>query len=187
MRIPRIIGLAGWSGSGKTTLITRLIPVLTARGVTASTIKHAHHAFDIDKPGKDSYEHRNAGAAEVLVASDNRWALMHELRGAPEPDLHELLAKLAPVDLVIVEGFKRTTPVKIEVHRSSLEKPLIYSNDPAVVAVASDVPVSPPSTISNLALDDIEAIADFVLMRAEPATPLSSTRFDDAPSGTEAA
>jgi molybdopterin-guanine dinucleotide biosynthesis adapter protein len=187
MRTPRIIGLAGWSGSGKTTLITRLIPVLTTRGVKVSTIKHAHHAFDVDKPGKDSHEHRSAGAAEVLVSSDNRWALMHELRGAREPDLHELLAKLAPVDLVIVEGFKRTTPVKIEVYRSSLEKPFIYSNDPAVVAVASDVPVSPPSTIPNLALDDIEAIANFVLMRAAPAIKPSSTRFDDTPSRTEAA
>jgi len=187
LRAPRIIGLAGWSGSGKTTLITRLIPVLMARGVTVSTIKHAHHAFDVDKPGKDSYEHRNAGAREVLVTSDNRWALMHELRGAPEPNLHELLAKLAPVDLVIVEGFKRTTPVKIEVHRSSLEKPFIFSNDPAVVAVASDIPVPPPSTIPTLALNDIEAIADFVLMRAAPAGRLSSTRFDWTPSRTEAA
>src|SRR5260370_42527827 len=102
LRTPRIIGLAGWSGSGKTWLITRLIPLLTARGVTVSTIKHAHHAFDVDKPGKDSYEHRTAGATEVLVASGNRWALMHELRGAREPDLRELLAKLAPVDLMIV-------------------------------------------------------------------------------------
>lgn len=187
MRTPRIIGLAGWSGSGKTTLITRLIPLLTARGVTVSTIKHAHHGFDIDKPGKDSYEHRNAGAREVLVASGNRWALMHELRGAREPDLRELLTKLAPVDLVIVEGFKQTTPVKIEVHRSSLGKPYLYPNDPAVVAVASDVPVPPPSTIPTLALDDIETIADFVLMRAPPATQLSSTRFDDPLSGAEAA
>jgi molybdopterin-guanine dinucleotide biosynthesis protein B len=187
MRTPRIMGLAGWSGSGKTTLITRLIPVLTARGLTVSTIKHAHHAFDVDKPGKDSYQHRSAGAAEVLVTSGNRWVLMHELRGAREPDLHELLAKLAPVDLVIVEGFKRTTPIKIEVHRSCLEKPFLYSNDPAVVAVASDIPVPPPSTIPTLALDDIEAIADFVSMRAAPATSRSSTPFDDAPPGTQAA
>jgi molybdopterin-guanine dinucleotide biosynthesis adapter protein len=112
---------------------------------------------------------------------------MHELRGAREPDLCELLAKLAPVDLVIVEGFKRTTPVKIEVHRSSLGKPYLYPNDPAVVAVASDVPVPSPSTIPTLAMDDIETIADFVLMRAAPANQLSSTRFDDPPSGTEAA
>jgi molybdopterin-guanine dinucleotide biosynthesis adapter protein len=186
LRPPRIMGFAGWSGSGKTTLIARLIPLFTARGVTVSTIKHAHHAFDVDKPGKDSYEHRNAGATEVLVASSNRWALMHELRGACEPELHELLAKLAPVDLVLVEGFKRTTPVKIEVHRPSLGKPLIYPSDPAVAAVASDVPIPPASTISTLALNDIDGIADFVLMRAVPATQLCPTRFD-TPSSTQAA
>jgi molybdopterin-guanine dinucleotide biosynthesis protein B len=166
---PRVIGFAGWSGSGKTTLITRLLPLLIARGISVSTIKHAHHDFDIDKPGKDSYEHRRAGAAEVLVASANRWALMHELRGEAEPDLEALLAKLAPVDLVIVEGFKRTTAIKIEVHRPSLGKPLIYPDDPAVVAVASDVPIPLPPGISNLALDDMAAIADCVLLRAMPA------------------
>jgi molybdopterin-guanine dinucleotide biosynthesis protein B len=181
------MGLAGWSGSGKTTLIARLIPLLTARGVTVSTIKHAHHGFDVDKPGKDSYEHRDAGAAEVLVASSNRWALMHELRGGREPDLHELLARLAPVDLVLVEGFKRTIPVKIEVHRPSLGKPLIYPGDPAVAAVASDISVSPPSTIPTLALNDIDGIADFVLMWAAPVSQRSSTRFDQTPPGTRAA
>jgi molybdopterin-guanine dinucleotide biosynthesis protein B len=169
MRNPNVMSFAGWSGAGKTTLITRLIPVLTARGVSVSTIKHAHHAFDIDKPGKDSYVHRQAGATEVLVASANRWALMHELRGSPEPDLRELLTKLAPVDLVLVEGFKRTTPIKIEIHRPSLGKPLIYPDDPAVVAFASDAPMPLPSAIRALALDDVEAIADFVLSRAMPA------------------
>jgi molybdopterin-guanine dinucleotide biosynthesis adapter protein len=169
MHAPRIISFAGWSGSGKTTLITRLIPLLTARGIAVSTVKHAHHAFDVDKPGKDSYEHRNAGATEVLVASANRWALMHELRGAPEPDLIALLAKLAPVDLVIVEGFKRTASIKIEVHRPLLGKPFIYPDDPAVVAVASDVPVPLPPSIPNLAMDDVAAIADLVLERAVPA------------------
>jgi molybdopterin-guanine dinucleotide biosynthesis protein B len=166
MQAPRIISFAGWSGSGKTTLITRLIPLLTTRGITVSTVKHAHHGFDVDKPGKDSYEHRSAGAAEVLVASADRWALMHELRGAPEPDLIELLAKLAPVDLVIVEGFKRTASIKIEVHRPSLGKPFLYPDDPAVVAVASDVPVPLPPGIPNLGLDDVAAIADVVLARA---------------------
>jgi molybdopterin-guanine dinucleotide biosynthesis protein B len=166
MGSPRVIGFAGWSGAGKTTLIKRLLPLLTARGVSVSTIKHAHHDFDIDKPGKDSYEHRRAGATEVLVTSTNRWALMHELRGAPEPDLPALLAKLAPVDLVIVEGFKRTVPIKIEVHRPSLGKPFIYPDDPAVIAVASDVPVSLPPGIPNLALDDVAAIADCVLRHA---------------------
>ena len=113
----RVIGLAGWSGAGKTTLLTRLIPVLKARGLAVSTIKHAHHGFDVDRPGKDSHEHRLAGATEVLVSSPLRWALMHELRGAPEPDLADLLPKLAPVDVVIVEGFRRSGLTKIEVHR----------------------------------------------------------------------
>jgi molybdopterin-guanine dinucleotide biosynthesis adapter protein len=175
MRSPLIIGFAGWSGAGKTTLITRLIPVLTARGISVSTIKHAHHDFDIDTPGKDSYEHRRAGATEVLVTSANRWALMRELRGEPEPDLRELLTKLTTVDVVLVEGFKRTTPIKIEVHRPSLGKPLIYPDDPAVVAVASDVPVSLPSTISGLMLQDVEAMADFVLMQAVQEAKLIST------------
>jgi molybdopterin-guanine dinucleotide biosynthesis protein B len=175
MDAPRIISFAGWSGSGKTTLITRLIPLLTARGITVSTIKHAHHVFDVDTPGKDSYEHRSAGATEVLVASANRWALMHELRGAPEPDLLELLAKLAPVDLVIVEGFKRTASIKIEVHRPSLGKPFLYPDDPAVVAVASDVPVPLPPGIPNLALDDVAAIADVVLVRAASAAQFRSS------------
>ncbi len=166
MKKPRVIGLAGWSGAGKTTLIKRLIPVLVGRGVAVSTIKHAHHAFDVDKPGKDSYEHRTAGASEVLVASDLRWALMHELRGAPEPDLLELLSKLAPVDLVIVEGFKRSGLVKIEVHRPSVGKPLIYPDEPSVVAVASDVAIPLPPTMAALALDDVAAIADFALARA---------------------
>jgi molybdopterin-guanine dinucleotide biosynthesis protein B len=162
MRSPVVIGFAGWSGAGKTTLITRLIPVLTGRGFGVSTIKHAHHDFDVDTPGKDSYEHRHAGATEVLLTSSRRWALMHELRGAAEPDLAEVLTKLAPVDLVLVEGFKRTVPRKIEVHRPSVGKPLIYPDDPAVVAVASDVPMALPPGLPGLALDDVERIADFV-------------------------
>ena len=134
----RIIGLAGWSGSGKTTLLTKLIPRLIARGLAVSTVKHAHHGFDVDQPGKDSHSHRVAGATEVLVGSATRWALVHELRGAAEPTLGELLAKLAPVDLVIVEGYKREPHPKLEVHRPSLGKPLIHPDDPAIVAVASD-------------------------------------------------
>jgi molybdopterin-guanine dinucleotide biosynthesis protein B len=112
----RVIGFSGWSGAGKTTLIVKLIPVLLARGLSVSTLKHAHHAFDVDRPGKDSYLHREAGASEVLIASANRWALMHELRGEPEPNLAQLLARMSPVDLVLVEGFKRDAHVKIEVH-----------------------------------------------------------------------
>ncbi len=162
------MGFTGWSGAGKTTLITLLIPVLRARGLRVSTIKHAHHGFDLDKPGKDSWAHREAGAAEVLVASGKRWALMHELRDEAEPELRDLLTKLAPVDLVLVEGFKRTTPMKIEVHRPALGQTLIFPDDPAVAAVASDVPMALPATVCRLALGDVGAIADFVVSRAVP-------------------
>jgi molybdopterin-guanine dinucleotide biosynthesis adapter protein len=161
----RIIGLAGWSGAGKTTLAAKLIPAITARGLTVSTVKHAHHAFDVDQPGKDSYVHRMAGAAEVLVSSQNRFALMRELRGAPEPTLPELLAKLMPVDLVLIEGYKRDPHPKLEVFRASVGKPLIYPDDPHVVAIASDVPL-PHVTVPRLSLDDIDAIAELVLARA---------------------
>ncbi len=160
----RVFGLAGWSGSGKTTLVVKLIPELVRRGVKVSTIKHAHHAFDVDQPGKDSYEHRNAGASEVLVASANRFALMREHRGAPEPALEALLDRLAPVDLVLVEGFKRDRHDKLEVHRPSLGKPLLAHDDPHIVAVASDAPVA-GLRVPLLALDDIAAIADFVMAR----------------------
>ena len=164
----RVLGLAGWSGSGKTTLLKKLIPELVRRGVSVSTVKHAHHDFDIDQPGKDSYEHRRAGASEVLVASANRFALMHEHRGAPEPALAELLARLAPVDLVLVEGFKREGHDKIEIHRPSVGKPLLASDDPRIIAVASDIEVH-GLRVPRLALDDTRAIADFVLARARPA------------------
>ena len=128
----RVIGIAGWSGAGKTTLITRLIPEFNRRGLSVSTLKHAHHGFDVDRPGKDSYEHRVAGASEVLVASSARIALMRELRGAPEPPLAELLGMLAPVDLVLIEGFKRDPIVKIEVFREANGKPLLYPQDPHI-------------------------------------------------------
>jgi molybdopterin-guanine dinucleotide biosynthesis protein B len=163
----RIIGLAGWSGAGKTTLIAKLIPGILARGLRVSTLKHAHHAFDIDRPGKDSYEHRMAGATEVLVASERRFALMHELRGEPEPRLPELLAKLAPVDLVIIEGYKREPHPKLEVFRQSVGKPLIHPDDPHVVAIASDVPL-PQARVPRVALDDTDAIIDILLERAAP-------------------
>lgn len=170
----KVIGLAGWSGAGKTTLIVKLIPVLRARGLRVSTLKHAHHAFDIDRPGKDSHSHREAGAEEVLVASASRWALMHELRGAPEPSLGELLERLTPVDLVIVEGFKRDAHAKIEVHRAANGKPLLFPEDPSIVALASDAP--PPPFVGDLPkvhLDDVAAIASLVLERA---LPLDATR-----------
>src|SRR5262252_264106 len=134
----RIFGLAGWSGSGKTTLLTALIPELVSRGVSVSTLKHAHHAFDIDRPGKDSWRHRQAGACEVMVSSQNRWALMHELRGALEPSFEDLVRRMSPVDLLLVEGFKRQPFPKIEVYRPSLGKPLLHPDDPLVVAIASD-------------------------------------------------
>jgi len=158
----RLIGLAGWSGAGKTTLLTRLIPCLIGRGISVSTIKHAHHAFDVDRPGKDSYEHRAAGASQVLVSSAKRWALMKEHRGASEPGLRELLTHLSPVDLVIIEGFKRDNHPKIEVHRAANGKPWLHPDDPMILAVASDS-VPPPGAPPHLALDDIEAIADTAL------------------------
>lgn len=163
----RLIGFAGWSGSGKTTLLARLIPVLVGRGHRVSTIKHAHHEFDVDKPGKDSHTHRAVGANEVLVSSANRWALMHELRGAPEPNLPDLVAHLAPVDLVLVEGYKRDHHPKIEIHRAELAKPLLYPEDPFIVGVASDGEVK-GCPLPVIDLDDIEAVADFVDQHAAP-------------------
>ena len=160
----KVFGLAGWSGSGKTTLLVRLIPALVARGLSVSTIKHAHHAFDVDRPGKDSHSHRLAGAREVMVSSANRFALMHELRGAPEPTVEELVARMSPVDLLLIEGFKHHAHDKLEVHRPALGKPLLAPDDPRVVAVASDVPLG-GLPVSRLPLDDIEAIAGFVVDR----------------------
>jgi len=156
----RIFGLAGWSGSGKTTLLTAVIPELAARGLLVSTIKHAHHEFDIDRPGKDSWRHRQAGAREVMVSSARRWALMHELRGGAEPTLEELVARMTPVDLLLVEGFKRHPHPKIEVHRPALGKPLIYPDDPDVVAIASDEKLAAP--IPLLPLGDPGAVAAFI-------------------------
>jgi molybdopterin-guanine dinucleotide biosynthesis protein B len=170
----RIIGLAGWSGAGKTTLVAKLIPSITARGLRVSTVKHAHHAFDIDQPGKDSYQHRMAGATEVLVSSQNRFALMHELRGAPELPLRALLEKLAPVDLVIIEGYKRDPHPKLEIYRAGVGKPLIHPDDPHVVAIASDVPL-PHATVPRVSLDDTEAIIDILLAHA---TPLAAAHGD---------
>lgn len=160
----KVFGLAGWSGSGKTTLLVRLIPALVARGLSVSTIKHAHHAFDVDRPGKDSHSHRLAGAREVMVSSANRFALMHELRGAPEPTVEELVARMSPVDLLLIEGFKHHAHDKLEVHRPALGKPLLAPGDPRVVAVASDVPLG-GLPVPRLPLDDIEAIAGFVVDR----------------------
>lgn len=163
----RVIGLAGWSGAGKTTLLTRLIPELNRRGVSVSTLKHAHHAFDLDTPGKDSYEHRMAGAREVLISSERRWALMHELRDEPEPTLPELLRRLSPVDLVIVEGYKRDSHPKLEVHRAEVGKPLLHPDDPAIVAVAADGAL-PQARVPVIDLNDIDAVVDILLAHAVP-------------------
>jgi molybdopterin-guanine dinucleotide biosynthesis protein B len=161
----RIIGLAGWSGSGKTTLIKKLIPRLIARGTTVSTLKHAHHGFDLDQPGKDSFFHRAAGATEVIISSAKRWAILHELRDEPEWDLGHLVAKMSPVDLVLVEGFKRDAFPKLEIHRAENGKPLIHPDDPHIVAIASDEPL-PQVSVPVVDLDDVEAIADLLLKHA---------------------
>ena len=161
----RLIGLAGWSGAGKTTLLARLIPELVGRGLRVSTLKHAHHEFDIDKPGKDSWTHRQAGATEVLVASARRWALMHELRGDAEPSLAELVGRLSPVDLVVVEGFKRGAHPRIEVHRAANAKPPLHPDDPHIVAIATDA-AFPQARVPVVGLDDVAAIAAVALERA---------------------
>jgi len=170
----RIIGLAGWSGSGKTTLITKLIPCLIARGVKVSTLKHAHHGFDLDQPGKDSFFHRAAGATEVIISSARRWAILHELREESEWDLGALVAKMSPVDLIVVEGFKRDAFPKLEIHRAANGKPLIHPEDPHIVAVASDVPL-PQVTLPVVNLDNIEAIAELLLKRAAPVMALAAS------------
>jgi molybdopterin-guanine dinucleotide biosynthesis protein B len=158
----RILGVAGWKGSGKTTLIVRLIPELIGRGLTASTVKHIHHNIAIDKADEDARALRKAGAAEVIVFSEKRWALMHELRGTPEPSLEELVSRMTPVDLLLVEGFKRYTHDKLEVHRRASGNPLLCGQDPHVVAVASDGPL-PQVKLPVLDLNDVPAIADFVV------------------------
>jgi molybdopterin-guanine dinucleotide biosynthesis adapter protein len=158
----RIFGLAGWSGSGKTTLMTALIPEFVGRGITVSTIKHAHHAFDIDQPGKDSWRHREAGASEVMIVSQRRWALMHELRDELEPTFETLLLRITPVDLLLIEGFKRHPHPKIEVYRPSLGKPALHPDDPFVVAVASDERLG-ELNLPWLPLDRPAVIAEFIL------------------------
>ncbi len=163
----RIIGLAGWSGSGKTTLVTSVIPVLVRRGLKVATVKHAHHEFDIDRPGKDSWLHREAGACEVAIVSSRRWAIVHELGGEKEPPLADVLQKLSPVDLVIVEGFKRHAHPKLEVYRASLGKPLLHPEDDCIVAIATDAPL-PQAEVPVLMLSNIEGIADVLQAEALP-------------------
>jgi molybdopterin-guanine dinucleotide biosynthesis adapter protein len=163
---PAVFGLTGWSGSGKTTLMAGLIPALRAMGLSVSTIKHAHKGFDIDRPGKDSFIHREAGAAEVLIASPQRWALLHEVRDTGEPTLETLLAQLAPVDLVLVEGFKRDRHPKIEVWRAAVGKPLIARDDDSIVAVATEPDAPPPDCpVPLIDLNDATAVARLIAGR----------------------
>ena len=167
----KVLGIAGWSGSGKTTLMTRLVANLVKKGLSVSTIKHAHKDFDMDQPGKDSHKHRKAGAQEVLVGSRSRWALIHELRGSSEPSLGELLEKISPVDLVLVEGFKFESHPKIEVYRSGHGGAPLYPNDPRVIAVVSDLPLLKVDR-PVFHLDDIHSISGFVAM--ECSLPVNS-------------
>jgi molybdopterin-guanine dinucleotide biosynthesis protein B len=157
----KIFGIAGYSGSGKTTLIEKLIPVFTQRGLAVSLIKHAHHTFDVDQPGKDSYRHRHAGASEVLVTSSRRWVLMHELRGEHEPRFEDQLRHLSPCDLLIVEGFKYAPIPKLEVWRAATGEPLLHPNDPHFVAVVTDAKVE--TRLPVLDLNDAQAVAAFVV------------------------
>jgi molybdopterin-guanine dinucleotide biosynthesis protein B len=162
----RVFGFAGWSGSGKTTLIERLIPQLVGRGMIVSLVKHAHHEFDVDQPGKDSWRHRNAGCSEVLVSSSVRYAVMHELRGRAELTLDEAIARLAPCDLVLVEGYKSAPIPKLEVWRESVGKTVLHAEDRAIVGIATDDPERFSGVLPAFRLTDVEAIATFVLAEA---------------------
>ena len=157
----RVFGFAGWSGSGKTTLIEALIPILVGRRLRVSLIKHAHHTFDVDQPGKDSYRHRHAGATEVLVTSSRRWVLMHELRGGPEPSFEEQVGHLSPCDLLLVEGFKFAPIPKLEIWRAETGEALLHPSDPHIVALATDAEVA--TALPRLDLNDVEGIAAFIL------------------------
>ncbi len=157
----KVIGIAGYSGSGKTTLIEKVIPLLVREGLRVSLIKHAHHEFDVDVPGKDSWRHRHAGCSEVLVSSSKRWALMHELRGAAEPSLQEQLKKLSPCDLVLVEGYKAEAIPKVEVHRRDANTQLLYLEDSHVVAVATDERLD--TQLPQFGLGDAEGVARFII------------------------
>ncbi len=158
----KIFGIVGWKNSGKTTLVAGLVTILKSRGYAVSTVKHAHHAFDLDQPGRDSYKHRKAGAQEVLISSGKRWALMHEIQDASEYSLDDLLVKMTPVDLVLIEGFKSAPHPKIECHRTASEMPLISDVNKTIVAVASDVDVD-AGDLEILDLNDVEVIADFII------------------------
>jgi molybdopterin-guanine dinucleotide biosynthesis protein B len=161
----KVFGFAGWSGSGKTTLIEQLVPRFTRAGLVVSLVKHAHHSFDVDQPGKDSYRHREAGCHEVLVSSEKRWVIQHELRGDPEPPLERQIERMSPCDLLLVEGYKRAAVPKLEVYREANGKPLLHPDDPFVIAIAADVPLA--TKLPQFALDEYDRIADFILARSE--------------------
>lgn len=162
-----VLGVVGWSGSGKTTLLTRLIPLLVTRGLRVATLKHAHHSFDVDQPGKDSYEHRKAGASEVIISSARRWAQMHEIGAGEEATLAELLVKVSPCDLILVEGFKSEPHPKLEVFRAAIGKAPLHPRDASIVAVASDRPL-PDIGVPYVDLNDIPAVAELVVSQAQP-------------------
>jgi molybdopterin-guanine dinucleotide biosynthesis protein B len=175
MNTAKVLGVVGWSGSGKTTLITKLIPVLAGRGLRVATLKHAHHAFDVDQPGKDSYEHRKAGASEVIVSSSRRWVQMHEVGNEPEATLADLLKRLSPCDLVLIEGFKTERHPKMEVFRKAADKsPPLHPDDNRIVAIASDQSF-PDAGIPVVDLNDTEAVADLICQRAKPLAEVLST------------
>jgi molybdopterin-guanine dinucleotide biosynthesis protein B len=164
----RLLGIVGWSGAGKTTLLVKLIPALVERGLRIATVKHAHHEFEIDRPGKDSFVHRQAGAGEVIVSSARRFALIHELaKDEAEPSLAALLTRLSPCDLVLVEGFKTLPHPKLEVFRAANGREPLHPNDTQILAVASDRPF-PQAGIPVIPLDDVEAIRDMVIAKASP-------------------
>jgi molybdopterin-guanine dinucleotide biosynthesis adapter protein len=171
----KIFGMVGRSGSGKTTLMVELLPELIGRGLRISTMKHTHHGFDVDKPGKDSHQHRVAGATEVLVTSPDRWALMHEIRDQPEPDMDQLIGHMTPVDLLLIEGFKRHGHPKMEVHRPSTGSAILCRRDDGIVAVASDEPLA-DVPVPVLDLNRIPAIADFILEHCGLKTDIDDER-----------
>src|SRR6185437_16082776 len=183
MNGPRVLGVAGWSGSGKTHLLTRLIPLLVARGLKIATLKHAHHGFDVDQPGKDSYAHRAAGASEVIVSSARRWVQLHELGSEPEATLAQLLRRVSPCDLVLVEGFKTERHPKLEVFRAEVGKAPLHPADPRIVAIASDQQF-PGSGLPVVDINNIAAVADMVLARAEPLEKVLAVLESPASTGT---
>jgi molybdopterin-guanine dinucleotide biosynthesis adapter protein len=167
MHDPLVLGLVGWSGSGKTTLLKKILPLLKERGLRVATLKHAHHEFDVDIPGKDSWEHRRAGAQEVIVCSSRRWVQMHELRDEPEPSLAALLQKVSPCDLILVEGFKRERHPKLEVHRPALDEPTLFATDTAIAVVATDAALAEPHP-PLVDLNDAAAVVEQILRHARP-------------------